>query len=203
MGVEETTLRGKHVILEPLRPEHAAELWLAADHRETWRYMTREVASRDALALWIEARRASHERGRSLPFLQRDAKTKAAIGATSIFDIDPHHRRMEIGFTFLAPSHQGTLSNKEAKYLLLSHCFDGLDAIRVQLKTDARNARARRAILAIGAKEEGVLRKHDRMPDGTWRDAVVYSIIGSEWPAVKLHLETVIAGRGARTPNAR
>jgi len=196
--LEEVTLRGRRVVLEPLHPHHAAELWAAAEDPEVWRYMTRRADTKDELAVWIEARRRSHERGRSLPFLQRDAQTQQAFGVTNLFDIDLHHRRMEIGFTWIGRTHRGTGVNTEAKYLLLRHAFETLEAVRVQLKTDARNARARKAILALGAKEEGILRKHDLMPDGTWRDAVFYSVIDTEWSGVRARLE----GRLQRAPVA-
>lgn len=209
MRVEPVTLAGKRVVLEPLRPEHGAELWPAARGRDSWTYMTELVNSPSDLDGWIANRVAAVAAGTGLAFLQRDADGGAAMGTTSLFDIDPVHRKMEIGFTWLGPDHRGGGRNLEAKLLLLTHAFDTLGAYRVQWKTDARNAAALRALEHIGATREGTLRSFNVMPDGHRRDAVFFSVLDREWPAVRDALQARLAahpwGRPdpphARTPD--
>ena len=178
--------------LEPLERAHALELWPAADEEGLWAYMTFDVRSRHELARWVAARVQAGEAGTALPFLERDASTRAAIGSTSIFDIDREHGTMEIGHTWLARSHRRTAVNTEAKLMLLGHCFGALGARRVQFKTDARNERSRLALARIGAVFEGVLRKQRVNPDGHVRDAAVFSILDDEWPAVRDHLDGLL-----------
>lgn len=182
------TLRGRHVTLEPLRLEHAAELWPAASERDLWRYMLFDVTSPDDVREWIRRRLEPQTAGTALPFLQRDAATGAAFGSTSIFDISPH-QTMEVGHTWLGVSHRRTAANSESKLLVLGHCFDALGAIRVQLKCDERNVRSRAAIERLGARFEGILRNQMTLPDGHKRQAAIYSILDSEWPAVKARLQ--------------
>ncbi len=172
--------------------EHATELWPAASERDLWRYMLFDVASPDDLREWIRRRLEPAAAGTALPFLQRDAATGAAFGSTSIFDISPN-RTMEVGHTWLGASHRKTAANTEAKVLILGHCFDALGAIRVQLKCDERNTRSRAAIERLGARFEGILRNQMILPDGHKRQAAIYSILDSEWPAVKARLETRLA----------
>lgn len=192
---EPVTLRGRHVVLEPLRAEHAADLWSAASDRELWRYMTFDVATPADLAAWIGKRVEPVAAGTALAFLQRDAKTGQAFGSTSIFDISPN-RTMEVGHTWLGAGHRRTAANTEAKLLVLGHCFGPLRAIRVQLKSDERNARSRAAIERLGARYEGTIRNQMVLADGHKRQAAVYSILDSEWPAVKARLEARLARGG-------
>ncbi|MDX1612648.1 MAG: GNAT family protein, partial [Candidatus Thermoplasmatota archaeon] len=161
--------------------------------KRVWRYMTTHVERLEDLKAWVHARCDQVEQGRALAFLQRDGITGQAVGSTSIFDIEPEHRTMEIGHTWLVHPAWGTGINAEAKLLLLTHCFQALEAVRVQIKTDARNERSRAAIHALGASEEGTLRRQRRMPDGHLRDAVVYSILDQEWPACREALEARVA----------
>lgn len=193
LRLEHPTLRGRHVVLEPLRPEHAQELWPAADEPDLWAYMLYPVRSVADLRAWIQERTAQPET--ALAFLQRDAHTGQAFGSTSLFDIDLRHRRMEIGHTWIGRSHRRTAANTEAKLLLLRHAFEVLGANRVQLKTDARNARSRAAILRIGAKFEGILRSHMLLHDGHRRDTAMHSVLREEWPAVQLRLEALLDAR--------
>ena len=118
------------------------------------------------------------------------------VGSTSYLNPDPANRRVEIGWTWLTPAAQRTGINTEAKYLLLEHAFEHLDCIRVEFKTDARNARSRVALERIGATEEGTLRHHMIMPDGHLRDSTYFSIVRTEWPEVRAHLERLMAGPG-------
>jgi RimJ/RimL family protein N-acetyltransferase len=124
-----------------------------------------------------------------------DAASGRAVGSTRFGDIAPEHGRVEIGWTWIAPSHQRTAVNTEAKLLQLTYAFDELGATRVALKTDGRNVRSQSAIERLGAVREGALRRHTRMPDGFMRDTVYYSILSDEWPAVKSRL----TGRLARS----
>ena len=186
------TLRGAHVVLEPLKLEHTSELWEAASERELWRYMTFDVANLKDLEEWIRLRLVAAGAGTAIPFVQRDAKTGQAFGSTSIFDITKH-RAMEVGHTWLGPSHRRTAANTEAKLLVLGHCFETMGAIRVQLKCDERNLRSRAAIERLGAKYEGTIRNQMVLPDGHKRQATVFSIIESEWPSVKAGLQAKLA----------
>lgn len=187
------TLRGPHVLLEPLRREHARELWPPASEPEIWLYMRKAVRTPEDLAAWIDERVKAEEAGKALPFLQRDARTGAAFGSTSIFDCDREMRTCEIGHTWIGASHRRTPANTEAKLLLLTHAFDALGMNRVQLKTDARNVRSRRAIERIGAVHEGIVRKHMVTETGYVRDSALYSIVAGEWPDVRRRLEGLLA----------
>jgi RimJ/RimL family protein N-acetyltransferase len=122
-----------------------------------------------------------------------DAATGRAVGSTRFLDIAPEHGRLEIGWTWIAPTHQRTATNTEAKLLQLGYAFDELGANRVALKTDERNVRSQEAITRLGAVREGVLREQFRMPDGFMRSSVYFSILAAEWPAVKARLAERLA----------
>lgn len=192
MNVEPVTLRGRHVVLEPLRVEHAEELWPAASERAIWTYMTFDVAGPDDLRRWVEARVRPMRDGAALAFLQRDARTGQAFGSTSLFDIDAAHRRMELGHTWIGASHRRTAANTEAKRLVLGHAFEALGAVRVQLKCDERNAPSAAAIARLGAVREGVWRNQMILADGHRRNAIVFSILDTEWPAVRKRLDDLL-----------
>jgi RimJ/RimL family protein N-acetyltransferase len=128
-------------------------------------------------------------RGTVLPFATIDRASGRIVGSTSYLAIEPAHRRLEIGATWITPTSQRSPVNTEAKLLQLTHCFEVLGCNRVEFKTDARNARSRRALARIGATEEGTFRAHMVMPDGALRDSVWFSVIAPEWPAVKQRLE--------------
>ncbi|HUR25429.1 MAG TPA: GNAT family protein [Candidatus Thermoplasmatota archaeon] len=206
MDLRPVTLRGHHVVLEPLRTDHADELWPAADEPGLWAYMGADgmgVSSRDDLRAWIGSRIAgSPSRLPALPFLQRDAASGQAFGSSSLFDIDVGNRKLEIGHTWLGRSHRRTAANTEAKRLLLGHAFEAMGAVRVQFKCDARNLPSRAAIERIGGRPEGVLRHWIILPDGHRRDTAFFSILGSEWPAVKTRLDGLLAAapRGRASP---
>jgi RimJ/RimL family protein N-acetyltransferase len=126
------------------------------------------------------------------PFVILDHGSGELAGSTRYLDIQPLHRGVEIGWTWIAPAYQRTAVNTHAKFLLMRHAFETLGAIRVSLKTDSRNERSQRAIERIGAKREGVLRNHYIMPDGYYRDSVYYSVIDTEWPMVKERLDAMM-----------
>jgi len=183
------TLSGRHVRLEPLAERHAADLAEAGRDEEIWRYMPRRPLARveDALEFIGAALEAAKD-GSQVPFAIVEPSGRA-IGSTRYFDIRREHRGLEIGWTWLGRAWQRTAVNTECKRLLLEHAFEALGALRVQLKTDARNLRSQRAIERIGGVREGVLRAHMVMPDGFVRDSVMYSITAGEWPGVKRRLE--------------
>jgi RimJ/RimL family protein N-acetyltransferase len=194
MNVTPVTLEGKWAKLEPIGYEHAADLVIAGGDRAIWRYIPHDPSSPDAMRAWIDASIADREAGVSLRYAIVDRVSSRAVGSTTLFDIRRQDRGIEIGWTWLGRDSQRTAINTECKYLLLRHCFETLGAIRVQLKTHRLNFKSRRAIERIGAQFEGILRNHVIMPDGTYRDSAYYSVIESEWPAVKRHLELILAG---------
>jgi RimJ/RimL family protein N-acetyltransferase len=190
MSVEPCTLTGKIVRLEPLQAKHAEDLFLAGQEREMWLYMpTNPSVSREAMAQWIAETLRLQQAGECLPFAIIDLATGRAIGSTRYLAIVPKDYGLEIGWTWLDPAVRRSGVNTECKYLLLTHAFEDLQAIRVQLKTDSRNLRSQTAIERIGGIKEGVLRNHMIMPDGYRRHTVYYSILDSEWPTVKAGLE--------------
>lgn len=188
----DVVLEGKHVRLEPLRVEHAPELERVAYEPGLWRYMGYVVDDRTGLETWLRHRVAAMEKGTALAFLQRDARTGAAFGSTSLFDVDLEHRRMEIGHTWVGATHRRTAANTESKLMLLAHAFDVLGANRVQLKTDVENKRSQAAIERLGAKKEGILRSFTVYADGSTHDRQLYSIIRPEWPDVRARLTKLL-----------
>ncbi len=192
--VEPVSLAGRWVRLDPLRPEHAPDLARAAADEEIWRYMPRHLRTLDDVQEWIAAALHDQAAGIALPFAIIDQASGQAIGSTRYLDIRPRDRGLEIGWTWLRRSCWRTPVNTESKYLLLRHAFETLGCIRVQFKTHRLNHRSRRALERIGAQFEGILRNHVILPDGTYRDSAYYSVIEHEWPAVKRHLELLLAG---------
>jgi len=197
VDIRETVLRGRRVVLEPLRVEHAEELIpQVADDDGMWTWYTAPPRTLDAMRSWIEARRAPFAEGKALAFAQRDAASGRLFGSTSIFDIDARFRSAEVGHTWIAAPWRGTGVNTEAKLLLFRHCFETLGLVRVQIATHAANARSRKAIEKVGGTFEGVLRSFRIAPDGTPRDTAIYSIVATEWPAVKARLTTMVEAPG-------
>src|SRR5947209_6378007 len=172
-------LEGRRVRLEPLGLAHAADLFAALRiDPDIWRWMpTDPPDTPEGMEALIAARLPEQARGEVILFAQVEQSTGRAMGVTTYLNISRRDSGLEIGSTWLGKPWQRTGLNTEAKYLLLRHAFEGLGAVRVQLKTDARNAQSRAAIERLGAVCEGVLRKHMRMPDGFLRDTVVYSVV--------------------------
>jgi len=189
------TLEGQVVRLEPLSLTHLSDLCEVGLDPELWRLAADRITTPGEMRDYIEA--AMHERdaGHSLPFAYVDKQSGRAIGSTRFGNIDRANRRVEIGWTWIAPKWQRTRVNTEAKYLMLRHAFETLGCIRVELKTDSLNERSRNAILRIGAKEEGTFRNHMIVSGGRIRHSVYFSIVDSEWPAVKLSLEQKLSER--------
>src|SRR5467141_5214709 len=192
MVVSPVTLEGRHVRLEPLARAHLAGLSEVALDEELWRWIPTPVRTREEMAAYIETALNEQEQGTSLPFAIVEKATGRAIGSTRFGNIDRTHHRVEIGWTWVARNWQRTAMNTEAKYLLLEHAFETLGCMRVELKTDSLNERSRAAILRIGAREEGVFRNHMVTASGRIRHTVYFSIIDSEWPAVKARLEAML-----------
>ena len=196
MEVGPVTLRGRHVTLEPLDEHHARGIFDAMRDEEVCRYLAwPPPAALDETRAFIRDAKDLAARGQQVAFAQIWNGTGAAIGSTRYLDIRPKDRQVEIGSTFLGRAYWRTPVNTEAKYLLLRHAFESLGCVRVALKTDGRNTRSQAAIERLGAVREGVLRKHMNVR-GYQRDTVYYSILETEWPAVKARLEERL-GAGA------
>jgi len=189
MELEPVTLEGAHVRLEPLAASHFQGLSEVALDPELWRLIPITIRTPEELKASIDAMLAAQAADTTLPFVTIERSSQRVIGATRFMNIDFANRRLEIGGTWIAKPWQRTAMNTEAKYLMLRHAFETLGCVRVELKTDALNEKSRNAILRIGAKEEGTLRRHTLTWTGRMRDTVYFSILDSEWPQVKAGLE--------------
>jgi N-acetyltransferase len=185
------TLEGSVVRLEPIRREHAALFWeVAKDNLEDiFRWIPYAMKTREDFDRLVDKAFSEQERGESVVFTTVARSSSRVIGSTRFMNIDRMNRRVEIGSTWIAPAWQRTAVNTEAKYLMLRHAFEAWGCIRVELKTDGLNQKSRNAILRIGAKEEGTLRRHVITWTGRVRDSVYFSILDSEWPEAKAKLE--------------
>lgn len=193
MQVAPVTLEGRHIRLEPLSHAHHADLSAIGLDEDLWRWIPMPVRTPEELSAYISTALEEQSRGVSLPFALIEKARDRAIGCTRYGNIDRTHRRVEIGWTWVAKAFQRTAVNTEAKYLLLKNAFESLRCIRVELKTDSLNERSRAAILRIGAREEGILRNHMITASGRIRHTVYFSIVDSEWPAVKARLQSILA----------
>lgn len=194
-------LAGRHVRLEPLTRAHLVPLRDVGNDPRIFRWMPRAYFCDDALAAaWIDEAVAETHAGRAVAFvtcaLDADGATSRPVGSTRYFDLRPEHRALEIGWTWIAAPWQRTAVNTEAKLLMLTQAFEGWGALRVQLKTDSRNEASRRAMERLGCRFEGILRNHMLLPDGSHRHSAFYSIVADEWPAVRAHIEDLLARRG-------
>jgi RimJ/RimL family protein N-acetyltransferase len=190
---EPVTLTGDLVRLEPLAAADTDELVAAASDGRLWELWYTSVPGPGAMADDVARRLAEAEAGTLVPFTVRRADTGAVIGSTNYMNIEPEAPRLEIGGTWNARSVQRSGTNSESKLLLLGHAFEVLGAIAVEFRTHWHNRQSRTAIAALGAKQDGVLRNHRRLPDGSLRDTVVFSILESEWPAVRAGLVSRLA----------
>lgn len=184
------TLTGELVALAPLASDHHDPLVEAASDGELWRLWYTTVPRPEGMRAEIQRRLGLQERGEMLPFTVRQVGDGRVVGMTTYLNVDPGTPRVEIGSTWTARSAQGTGVNAESKLLLLGHAFDVLGCAVVEFRTHWHNRQSREAVERLGAKLDGVLRSHRRMPDGILRDTVVYSVLEGEWPAVRagLHL---------------
>ncbi len=192
----EVTLSGRCVTLLPLRQTHAAGLVQAAADGGLWESAVTTIPDAAGVAAYIGAALAERDAGTALPFVITLAASGTVVGCTRFFDIDEVNRHLEIGYTWIAASHQSGSVNPGIKYLMLRHAFEQLGMIRVQFRTDVLNEQSKSAILKLTALFEGITRYERIMPDGRRRDTAVFSILDHEWPAVKARLEQRLAGMG-------
>jgi RimJ/RimL family protein N-acetyltransferase len=190
--IEPVTLKGEHATLEPLEAKHEAALRDAAADGELWRLWYTSVAPPDQIGDYIARALDMRERLGAMPFAVRHNTTGNVVGCTRYFNVDAANRRLEIGHTWYSKSVQRTAVNTECKLLLLTHAFEVLGCIAVEFRTHWFNHASRVAIERLGAKQDGVLRNHQLLPDGSRRDTVVFSIIDGEWPAVRRHLKFLL-----------
>lgn len=188
MHIEPVTLEGAHVRLEPLTMDHLQPLSEVALEPEIWRWTQADVQNVDDLKCYMATAILERDQGKSLPFATVAKSAGKAIGSTRFSTIDHESRRVEIGWTWIGRPWQRTVVNTEAKLLMLTHAFETWGCIRVELKTDALNAKSRAAIARIGGREEGTLRKHSITERGRVRDTVYFGILDDEWPEVKRRL---------------
>ncbi len=189
MHVDPITLEGTHVRLEPLTLEHHRQLCEVGLDGELWKLSTTIMRTPEDMKTYIQTALQWKAQGTALPFVIIEKDSGHVAGSTRYANIDIEHRRLEIGWTWIARAWQRTVINTETKYLLLTHAFESLGCIRVEFKTDTLNTQSRNALLRIGATEEGIFRNHMITPSGRFRHTVYFSIIDSEWNAVKQHLE--------------
>ncbi len=202
MTDSETCLEGIYVALEPLMHSHVEALQSAVRDGELWQLWYASVPSPDEMARYVDTAIKTSING-DMPFAVRNLKTQQIVGTTRFYNVEPAHKRGLIGYTWYAKSEQGTAINTEAKYLLMQYWFEVQQANAVEFRTHFFNEASRRAIERLGAKQDGILRSHQILKDGSVRDTVVYSIIANEWPAVKNNLQAKLAKfRSAANPDA-
>ena len=189
-------LEGAQVRLEPLTLGHHAALCAVGLDPELWQWIPYRATTAEEMRAYIQSAMDAQAAGTALPFATVERATGRVIGSTRYMNIDRANRRVEIGATWIAKPWQRTAMNTEAKYLMLRHAFETLGCVRVELKTDALNEKSRNAILRIGAKEEGTLRRHMVTWTGRLRDSVYFSVLDSEWPQVKAELEAKLKRAG-------
>lgn len=191
--IQRVTLQGKHVRLEPLGEEHISGLASIGMGQDFWKYMLYgEMKTEADFRHFVMDLLAREQKGTDLPFVVVHLATGRVAGATRYLNIMPNDRGLEVGGTWYGLDFQRTAVNTESKYLLLTHAFETLKCIRVQIKTDSLNTRSQAAIERIGAVKEGVLRNHMILPDGRIRHSVFYSILDTEWNEVKKKLEEML-----------
>jgi RimJ/RimL family protein N-acetyltransferase len=183
------TLQGRHATLVPLARDHEDALAAASNEGELWKLWYTIVTPPEKMGAEIERRLALQAQGTMLPFTIIDNAEARPVGMTTYMNIDAVNRRVEIGSTWYAKRVQRTAINTECKQMLLTHAFEQLHCVAVELRTSFYNEQSRRAIERLGAKLDGILRNHMHHPNGTLRDTCVYSIIAGEWPCVKANLD--------------
>jgi len=186
--IEPVTLCGTHAALEPLARGHRDDVLAAAADGELWQLWYTAAPGPESIDAWLDTALAQREQAGAMPFVVRRAADGRVVGTTRMFNVDATHRRLEIGHTWYSASVQRTAINTECKAMLLAHAFDTLGCIAVELRTHFMNRQSRAAIERLGARLDGVLRHHQRLPNGTIRDTCVYSIVAPEWPAVRENL---------------
>jgi N-acetyltransferase len=185
----DVVLEGRFARLEPLRPDHAPALAEAVKDGELWKLWYTFIPAPEGMAAEVERRLGLRAAGSMAPFAVIETASGEPVGMTTYMNIDTAQRRVEIGSTWYRARVQRSPLNTECKRMLLGHAFEALDCIAVEFRTHFFNHQSRRAIERLGAKLDGVLRSHLRMPDGSLRDTCVYSIVAAEWPAVRANLD--------------
>lgn len=194
------TLNGSIVRLEPLTEQHIDDLARVGADPELWVYTMTRITGRADAEAYVAAAISSAAQGTVLPFVTVLQTENRVIGSTRFANYDPDSRRVEIGWTWIAPALHRSGANVEAKLLMLTHAFEQLGCNRVEFKTDVLNQKSRNALIGIGANEEGVLREHTLIWNGRKRDTIYYSILAAEWPDVKTRLQQrLLTPRAART----
>jgi N-acetyltransferase len=192
--IEPVTLEGRHVRLEPLTSDHLPGLIEVGLDPTLWRWTVSQVETPADMRDYVETALSRASTGDEVPFATIDRQTGRPIGSTRFLAIEPDHRRLEIGYTWLARAWQRTAANTEAKLLMLDHAFEARGALRVEFKTDSLNEKSRQALLRIGAVEEGTFRNHMLTHAGRRRHTVYFSVIEEEWPQVRARLEARLQG---------
>ena len=187
--IEPVTLEGEHVRLVPLAPEHEHALTAAASDGDLWKLWYTFVPSPDETRSYIDTALDMRDRLGALPFTVIDKASGDIVGSTRYFNVEQANRRLEIGHTWYAKRVQKSALNTEAKLLLLTHAFEKLSTIAVEFRTHFMNHASRAAIARLGAKQDGILRNNGISRNGAYRDTVVFSVIESEWPAVRANLQ--------------
>ena len=193
LWVEPVVLEGTVVRLEPLSVDHLQGLISVGLDADIWRWMPVAIQTPGDMRTYIETALAGRDSGREMPFATIEVDSGRVIGGTRYLNIEPAHRRLEIGYTWLAPAWQRTAANTEQKLLMLGHAFNDLGALRVEFKTDSLNEKSRAALLGIGATEEGTMRNHMITQADRRRHSVYFSVIEEEWPQIRQHLEARLA----------
>jgi N-acetyltransferase len=195
---QEVVLETENVRLEPLRAEHKEALLAASEDGNLQALWFASIPTKESIDSYLEKAMTDFTLDKGLAFAVIDKKTNTVIGTTRYTNATPEHRRLEIGYTWYAKTYQRTHVNSECKLLLLTHAFETLNAIAVEFRTNWYNFPSRNAIARLGAKQDGVLRNHQLLPDGSLRDTVVFSIIASEWPTCKRALAYKIENGGSK-----
>ena len=196
------TFEGRLVRLEPLTREHIGPLWTVAADPAIWQLTGTRIGSPEEARSYVETALRWQEQGTGLPFVIVHRPTGEIAGSTRYGNIVPEHKRLEIGWTWLAPKWHRTGMNRESKLLLLTYAFEVLGYNRVEIKTDVLNEKSRKALEGIGARQEGILRRHMITPAGRVRDTVYYSVIAEEWPEVRKRLEAGMREEGGEGWNS-
>ena len=194
MQVEPVMLEGDHVRLEPLTLGHLEVLCAVGLDPELWRWTGVTVTTRERMDAYVRTALEWQVAGSAVPFATVERASGKVVGSTRFANMSVQDRRVEIGWTWIAPPWQRTVINTEAKYLMLRHAFEVWDMNRVELKTDVLNTKSRRAIERLGAKEEGVFRHHQVTESGRLRDTVYYSILREEWGEIGKRLAGTVEG---------
>lgn len=185
-------LQNEVVLLRAMTNEDVEAIYNVAVDDRIWTYTTYNVKTLSDAKKYVSDTLKRKEMGLEYPFVIIDRKTNQIVGSTRFYNIDASHKRLELGYTWITPTYWRTAINTNAKYLLLQYCFEHLKYQRLQFAADERNERSCNAILRIGAKKEGILRKHMICKDGFNRNSVIFSVIDEDWEQTKKHLETII-----------